>query len=117
MDLADFIPRKITMKESLFDDIPDPLLEERFDTLCAAKGARIERIISRGHASPEGFWYDQDHHEFVLLVRGGAVLRFKDEEQAVALGPGDYLTIGAHVKHRVEWTDPTRDTIWLAVHY
>ena len=26
-------------------------------------------------------------------------------------------SFGAHVKHRVEWTDSTCETIWLAVHY
>jgi cupin 2 domain-containing protein len=105
------------VKESLFDDIPVQLSEERFDTLCATDTIRIERIVSRGHASPEGFWYDQDHHEFVMLVRGSAGLRFEDEDQVVILKPGDYLAIDAHMKHRVEWTDPTAETIWLAVHY
>lgn len=105
------------MKRSLLDDIPMPLIEEQFHILCATAEVKIERIISRGHASPEGFWYDQDRNEFVLLVRGSAGLRFEHEDEVVVLEAGDYLTIGAHVKHRVEWTDPTVETIWLAVHY
>ena len=31
---------------------------------------RIERIVSRGQASPPGFWYDQETDEWVLLVSG-----------------------------------------------
>ena len=28
----------------------------------------------------------------------------------------DYLLIAAHRRHRVEWTDAERPTIWLAMH-
>ena len=31
----------------------------------SALGLRIERIVSEGHVSPEGFWYDQDEPEWV----------------------------------------------------
>ena len=30
---------------------------------------------------------------------------------------GDHLLIPRHVRHRVERTDPDRETIWLAVHF
>jgi cupin 2 domain-containing protein len=93
------------------------LPEEIFDTICSAERVKIERIVSRGHASPEGFWYDQERNEFVLVVRGSAGLRLEHEDDIVVLKSGDYLNIGAHIKHRVEWTDPTCETIWLAVHY
>jgi cupin 2 domain-containing protein len=29
--------------------------------------------------------------------------------------PGVFLNIPAHKKHRVEWTTPSKPTIWLAV--
>jgi len=102
---------------SLFADIPAGLPEERFDTLCASGAVRIERIVSRGHASPEGFWYDQEWSEFVLVVKGSAALRLENEKDPKVLKAGDYLNIPAHLKHRVEWTDPGEDTVWLAVHY
>jgi cupin 2 domain-containing protein len=104
-------------KRSLHEGIPDELPDEFFDLLCRSDNIRIERIVSRGQASPEGFWYDQEKNEFVLLVQGSAGLTFENEEGVLVLKPGDYITIGAHVKHRVEWTDPSGDTIWLAVHY
>jgi len=85
-------------------------------TLAARAGVRIERIVSRGHASPPGFWYDQDEHEYVLLVQGAAELEV-EPGRSVRLGPGDWLDIPAHARHRVVWTDPDADTIWLAVFY
>ena len=77
---------------------------------------RIERVVSRGEISPENFWYDQDEGEFVVVLAGAARLRFADG-QAVTLGPGDCIDIAAHRRHRVDWTDPDRATVWLAVFY
>lgn len=76
---------------------------------------RIERIISHGHASPEGFWYDQPLNEWVILLKGVARLQFEDG--MVEMKPGDYVNIPAHKNHRVDWTTPEELTIWLAVHY
>ena len=105
------------MKGTLFTSLPPELPEEIFDTLAASGDVRIERIVSRGHASPTDFWYDQDTDEFVLLVQGRAGLSIEGGADTIILEPGDYLIIKAHVRHRVEWTDPGMDTIWLAVHY
>ena len=80
-------------------------------------GLRIERIVSTGQASPPGFWYDQDEHEWVLLLAGGAGLLFEGEASPRRLEPGDQVLIPAHVKHRVEWTADDEHTIWLAVFY
>ena len=102
---------------SLFEGIPNELPEEVFDTLCSTANIVIERIVSRGHASPEGFWYNQEKSEFILVVKGGAGLKIENEDDIVVLKAGDYCNIGAHVKHRIEWTDPAQETIWLAVHY
>ena len=102
---------------SLFEAIPKQLPQELFDTLYSTTDVKIERIVSRGHVSPEGFWYDQERNEFVLLVKGRAGLRFKGETDIVVLNAEEYNNIDAHVKHRVEWTDSTCDTIWLTVHY
>ena len=102
---------------SLFNGIPSELPDELFETLCSAENVKIERIVSKGHVSPEGFWYDQDKHEFVLILKGSAGLRIEGNDDIVVLGAGDYINIEAHVKHRVEWTDTKGETIWLAVHY
>jgi cupin 2 domain-containing protein len=39
------------------------------------------------------------------------------EKPSVTLREGDFITIKAHEKHRVQWTDPDQETVWLAVHY
>jgi len=103
------------MPPNLFADIPHDLPEEFFTTLLQTPGIRIERIVSHGHHSPDGFWYDQPNREWVLVLQGAAKVEFEDG--AVEMGPGDYLDIPAHKKHRVAWTTPDEPTIWLAVHY
>lgn len=100
---------------NLDDDYPTALPEEHFLSLLQRDGFRLERILSRQHATAEGVWYDQSEDEWVLLVRGSARLRFADGRQQL-LRPGDYLLIPAHCRHRVEETDPEADTVWLALH-
>ena len=102
--------------KNLFKNIPDKLPKELFESLVESQHIQIERIVPRGYASPEEDWYDQDRNEFVLLVKGSARLLFEDGRE-VDMGPGDWLEIPTHVKHRVAWTDGERETIWLAVHF
>ena len=103
------------MKRSLFDDIPAELPEELVSILAESIGVKIERIVSDGHASPEGFWYDQEQSEWVLLISGSAVLTIEDRQ--VELLPGDHLFIPAHQRHRVESTAISEKTIWIVVYY
>lgn len=105
------------MSANVFDALPATGAGEAFDVLLDRPGLRIERIVSRGHASPPGFWYDQPRDEWVVVLAGAARLRFEDEPAARALRAGDSLDIAAHRRHRVEWTDPAGPTIWIAVHY
>lgn len=101
---------------NLFAEIPAELPEELFQTLLSTPGLRIERIVSLGQASPEGSWYDQESHEWVLLMQGAARIRFEGEEP-IDLLPGAFINIPSHKRHRVEGTDPSQPTIWLAIHY
>jgi len=100
---------------NLLRDLPDAGAGEVSETILAAPGLRIERLVSQGQASPPGFWYDQPEAEWVLLLAGAARLRFADEDEDRALGPGDWVHIAAHRRHRVAWTDPEHPTVWLAV--
>ena len=102
---------------NLLHDLPDALAAEVVQTMVEAAAVRIERIVSHGQANPAGFWYDQDEAEWVLVLSGAARLRFEDEPEARMLGPGDHVEIAAHRRHRVEWTDPSQPTVWLAVFY
>ena len=98
---------------NLFSALPPPAGAEVFQTLFADPACRVERIVSHGHASAPGDWYDQDGDEWVLLLAGAAVLRFEAGNE-VALRAGDWITIPAHRRHRVEST--STDAVWLAVH-
>ncbi len=104
------------MSGNLFAAIPESLNKEAFSELLRKDSLRIERIISKGHTSPESGWYDQDENEWVVVLQGEAKLSFGNGRE-VHLVPGSYLDIPAHTKHRVVWTDPEIETIWLAVHY
>jgi len=100
---------------NLFEDIPEKLPEELMTVLAEDSSVRIERIVSDGHASPDGFWYDQEAHEWVVVLKGSAVLEFEDG--LVELNPGDHLLIPARRRHRVKATSHHEKTIWLAVFY
>lgn len=101
----------------LFSNIPTDLPEELIEPLLETDAVRVERIVSHGHASPDGFWCDQEQSEWVVVVEGLAKIRFEDDDTLLELTPGDYVNIPAHKRHRVEWTTPEEPTIWLAVHY
>lgn len=102
---------------NLFARIPENIPEEIIEILLKAPGFHLERLISAGQATPPGQWYDQETHEWVVLLSGSAGLLFEGEMQVRVLRPGDYLLIPAHCRHRVEWTDPERQTVWLALYY
>jgi cupin 2 domain-containing protein len=102
---------------NIYDQLPTGAPQEAFEEILRRGGLRLERIVSKGHATPAGEWYDQKEHEWVLLVSGSAGLRIENEPELLILKPGDHLNLPAHCRHRVEWTDPATETIWLALHY
>jgi len=103
---------------NLLTDLPDKVPEEVFETLINIKNIKIERIISpKEHKTPNGKWFKQDLNEFVILLKGSAVLLFKENGDVINLKPGDYINIPRYKEHRVESTDIEEETIWLAIHY
>ncbi len=101
---------------NIFDAIPKDLSAELFENLVENKNVKIERIISKGHSSPESGWYEQADNEWVMVLKGGAIITF-DDGSSFTLKEGDYLEINSFQKHKVSWTEPDIETIWLAVHY
>jgi cupin 2 domain-containing protein len=97
--------------------VPRTLPVELVEELVRTAAVRLERIVSRGHRTPDGEWYDQEWNEWVVVLAGRGTLRIEGESELIQLGPGDSLVLPAHVRHRVEWTDPGADTVWLALHY
>jgi len=107
------------MPDNLFTALPPltPEADEQFTELLRRPGLRIERIVSSGQASPEGFWYDQAEGEWVVVLSGSAGLRLEHETHTRVLRTGDHLDIPPRCRHRVEWTEPGVATVWLAVFY
>ena len=102
--------------DNIYHDIPKHLDQEIFESLLKVENVKVERIISRGHKSPANGWYDQDHNEWVLVLKGNASIAF-EHGRVIELSEGDYINIAAHTKHRVIRTAAKTETIWLAVHY
>lgn len=102
-------------KTNIFASIPTNLKEELFEDIISKDGLKIERIVSYGHTT-EFDWYEQEKDEWVILLKGEAVLTFEDGDD-VKLKAGDYLNIPALKKHKVSWTLPNEESVWLAVHY
>jgi len=102
--------------KNLLKSIPKNIAKELFETLVKNEHIHIERIISKGHTSPIEGWYNQKKNEWVLLLKGAARLEFEDS-RVESMGPGDCLEILAGVKHRVVWTTPEEETVWVAIHY
>lgn len=101
---------------NLLAGIPACLPEELCETLHETPALRLERIVSRGHASPASGWYDQERDEWVALLEGEAEIEFADGNGIIGLRPGDWLLIPARVRHRVTRTAPDRPSVWLAAH-
>ena len=102
---------------NLFAGVPSDLPGELVEEVLQGRGFRLERIVSRGHRSPDDFWYDQPLSEWVVLLTGSASLRFENRSEPIEMKPGDWIHIPAHARHRIERTDAKGDTFWLALHH
>lgn len=102
-------------KNSLLDNIIVDKESESFQDILKDKNIRIERIVSNGQKSEKDFWYEQEENEFVILIKGSAIVEFENEE--ISLSEGEYINIKALKKHRVKYTAEDEPTIWLAVFY
>ena len=90
--------------------------KEIFTTLFSGKNIKIEQIISCGQTSPAEGWYDQQQHEWVILLEGEAKLEFENN-LIKQLQKGDYLMIPAKCKHKVIYTSKEPKCVWLAVFF
>ena len=100
-------------KGNLFDGINSLDLKEEFvEKIFEFEDKYIERIISKAHRTPAAEWLDQKLNEWVILLQGEAVLKFKDEEE-FKLQKGDYVFIPKGILHRVDYTSEEPVCIWL----
>lgn len=88
-----------------------PAGTEKTDIIYKDDTVRAERIVSFSCPSPDGFWYDQEEDELVLVTQGRAVLEFENGTQTLA--PGDHTVIPAHARHRVAWT--SEECVWICI--
>lgn len=98
---------------NIFDKIGEAGEEEQFELLQKGPRYRIERIMSAGHSSPEGFYYDQENDEWIMLVQGEATLEV--EGKLTVLKTGDYMFLPKNCKHRIEKTSIDPACIWLCM--
>lgn len=66
---------------NIFSNIPAELPNEIFEDLIITEKLRIERIVSKGHSSPESGWYDQNENEWVIVLSGYGVIEYEDGSQ------------------------------------
>lgn len=102
---------------NIYSQIPNEFSKELFEEIIQGGKFKLQRIVSKGHTTPESKWYDQDADEWVILLKGSASIAFEGQKKSVSLKPGDHIKLPAHTKHRVERTDSNSETIWLALHY
>ena len=100
---------------NIYENIVVDKNKEQFFDLLTNDKIRIEKIVSNGQSSPINFWYEQKENEFVLLLKGSAIIEFEDKD--ISIGECDYLNIKAFTKHRVKYTNKNEPSIWLAVFY
>lgn len=98
---------------SIFTQLSGPLGEEVTSSLLKKPDLLIECIHSNGNASSEGYWYDQQEDEWVLLARGSATLDVANQDP-IKMIAGDYIFIRKHLRHRV--SEVSTDAVWLAIH-
>ena len=102
---------------NLFNNIPNKIPDEIVECILKNQILTIERIISKGHNTPAGQYYDQDNNEWIIILQGQARLSFEEPHEEISMEVGDYLLIPEHKRHRVEWTKPDIETLWLAIHF
>jgi len=105
--------KRIT-KRNIFANIPKRVAKEKVNLLLRRRGINISRIVSHGQVTG---WLKQDTDEWVILLSGKARIEIEGRKREISLRDGDYLFIPAGCRHRVTWTDPKRDSVWVAVDF
>ena len=107
---------RVKLLANIFSNIPAEIPNEIFEDIITTEKLRVERIVSKGHVSPNTPWYDQSENEWVIVLSGHGVIEYINGDK-VTLRQGDYLHIKAHEKHRVIETSTDENTVWLAIFY
>ncbi len=106
------------MKNNIFDFFNinfDTEKDENIYNIFESKNIKIERIVSWGQSTPNDFWYNQPHDEWILLLNGEACIAY-DDNRTFNIRHGDYMLIPAFQKHKVTHTSSEPKCVWLAIH-
>lgn len=68
---------------NLLAKIPANLDQEVSEVLVNNKAVCIERIISKGHSSPPTGWYDPSKNEWVMVLKGEAIISFENKTEYI----------------------------------
>ena len=109
------MPLKIIVNNYYTGFTPDPILEN-YTKLLFGKRFNLEKITSKGYATPNDKWLIEETNEFVMLMKGKAELLVKDG-QKIKLTEGDYFIIPKNTKHKVIRTSRKPLCYWLTIHY
>jgi cupin 2 domain-containing protein len=101
---------------NIYSKIPSAKSREISQAILETAKLKIERIISYGQSTGKGKWLKEAQDEWVIVLKGSGRLRFRTGDRLIMLKAGDYVFIPANTPHRVDWSSPRRNTIWLAVH-
>lgn len=95
---------------NVFADSAPPPEGERFETLLAHAGLVIERIVSSSRIAAHTYAQEQD--EWVVLLRGQAVLDVSGVQHSMMAG--DHLFLPSGTPHAV--VSVSAGALWIAVH-
>ncbi len=96
--------------KNVFANSQPPQVGELSSTILRHKNVRIERIISSASFGPCDYRQEQD--EWVILLKGQAVMNIAGER--IELYSGDHVFLPSGLSHSVLST--SEGAVWLAVH-
>lgn len=102
--------------ENFFDKLESSPEQEIVTEILNKSPVKIERIVSYGQSSPDGFWYEQEEDEWVMVLKGEAELEFEDNS-VQKMRAGDFIFLPRLKKHRVKSTAYNVETVWLAIFF
>ncbi len=111
---ADYELRQLTEENLLGRPIPLDGQQDKY-LIQESSHWRLELISSCNSACYHNRWDEFKEHEWMLILRGSLLLRLKDSDSMVELNVGDHFYLAPHSLHRLEKTDPSPGSAWLAL--
>ncbi len=89
---------------------------EQHATMGSQIGLNVIRGVSMGHTMPPGTWHvGGDAGVMLVILSGEAGVLVDGENMPRIMVDGDYLLVCGRKAYRIEWTHPSRPTVWMIV--